>query len=117
MTDETPRPEPRPADACPAERFFERGRLVRSPRRRSDRDLVVEHLASRVLASGEWADEREVTQRLADLVDDPVRLRRDLVEAGLLGRRGDGSVYWRERTTPHDDEASARPRPDEPWYP
>jgi hypothetical protein len=44
-------------------------------------------------------------------------VRRDLVEAGLLGRRQDGSVYWRERVTSHDDEPDARPRPDEPWFP
>ncbi|WP_236123154.1 DUF2087 domain-containing protein [Cellulomonas palmilytica] len=104
-------------DVCPAERFLERGRLVRSPRRQADRTLVVEHLASLVLASGERADEKQVTERLAEVVEDPVRLRRDLVEAGLLGRRGDGSAYWRERVTPHDDEPSARPRPDDPWFP
>lgn len=102
---------------CPAERFLEHGRLLRSPRRAQDRDLVLEHLAPRVLAPGEWADEREVTDRLAALVADPVRIRRDLVEAGLVGRRGDGSVYWRERETPHDEEPGVRPRPDEPWFP
>jgi len=104
-------------DPCPAERFLERGRLVRSPRRQADRALVVEHVVALVLAPGEHADEKEVTRRLAEVVDDPVRLRRDLVEAGLLGRRGDGSVYWRERVTPHDDEPAARPRPDDPWFP
>jgi hypothetical protein len=102
--------EHRPADvpaACPAERFLVRGRFVRSPRRIRDRDLVLEHLASRVLAPGEEADERTVTERVQAVADDPVRVRRDLVEAGLIGRRQDGSHYWRERITAHDDEPGA----------
>lgn len=104
-------------ERCQAERFLVRGRLVRSPRRRADRDAVLEHLASRVLAPGEWALEADVTARVAELAEDPVRVRRDLVEAGLLGRRADGSVYWRERETRHDDEPGARTRPAEPWFP
>jgi hypothetical protein len=102
--------ERRPADVpdgCAAERFLVRGRFVRSPRRTSDRGLVLEHLASRVLAPGEEADERTVTERVGAVADDPVRVRRDLVEAGLLGRRQDGSHYWRERVTAHDDEPGA----------
>ncbi|MDM7830755.1 DUF2087 domain-containing protein [Cellulomonas edaphi] len=104
-------------ERCRAERFLARGRLERTPRRVADRDAVLDHIAARVLAPGEWADEREVTARVAEVADDPVRVRRDLVEAGLLGRRGDGSVYWRERVTPHDDEPGARERPAEPWFP
>jgi hypothetical protein len=100
---------------CPAERFLDRGRLVRTPRRHADRALVLEHLASRVLAPGEAASEVELTERIRAFSDDPVRLRRDLVEAGLVGRRADGSVYWRERATEHDDEDEARPRPENPW--
>uniref|UniRef100_UPI0012DEF35B DUF2087 domain-containing protein n=1 Tax=Cellulomonas sp. HZM TaxID=1454010 RepID=UPI0012DEF35B len=73
-------------ETCEAERFLVRGRLERTPRRDADRDTVREHLVGRVLAPGEWATEREVTDRLAELADDPVRLRRDLVESGLLGR-------------------------------
>ncbi|MEN0129016.1 MAG: DUF2087 domain-containing protein [Brevundimonas sp.] len=102
---------------CAAERFLVRGRLTASPRRTADRDLVLEHLAAQVLVPGEWADEAEVTARVAAVADDPVRVRRDLIESGLLGRRGDGSVYWRERGTLHDDEAGARPRPAEQWFP
>jgi len=102
-------------DLCPAERFLVHGRLVRTPRRGDDRTLVLEHLAAQVLAPGEEASEPEVTERVAALADDPVRLRRDLVEAGLVGRRQDGSRYWRERGTRHDDEPGARPRPPDAW--
>lgn len=104
-------------ERCVAERFLVHGRLVRSPRRRADRDAVLEHVAAQVLAPGEWALEAELTARIADLADDPVRVRRDIVEAGLMGRRADGSVYWRERETRHDDEPGARPRPADPWFP
>jgi hypothetical protein len=104
-------------DVCPAERFLDRGRLVRTPRRVADRDLVLEHLVARVVAPGEWLTEAEVTERIAALTDDPVRLRRDLVEAGLVGRRADGSTYWRERRTLHDDEPGALPSPDDAWWP
>ncbi|WP_233549831.1 DUF2087 domain-containing protein [Cellulomonas rhizosphaerae] len=104
-------------ERCVAERFLVHGRLVRSPRRRADRDAVLEHIAAHVLAPGEWALEADVTVRVAELADDPVRVRRDMVEAGLLGRRADGSVYWRERETRHDDEPDARPRPADPWFP
>ncbi|NKY41037.1 DUF2087 domain-containing protein, partial [Cellulomonas septica] len=44
-----------PTPACPAERFLEHGRLVRTPRRLDDRTLVLEHLAARLLAPGEAA--------------------------------------------------------------
>ncbi|NKY38606.1 DUF2087 domain-containing protein [Cellulomonas septica] len=49
------------------------------------------------------------------VLDDPVRLRRDLVEAGLVGRRQDGGLYWRERLTAHDEEPGARPGPEDSW--
>jgi hypothetical protein len=70
--------------------------------------VLLEHLASLVLAPDEEADEREVSARIATLADDVTRWRRDLVEAGLLGRRQDGSRYWRERTASHDEEPTAR---------
>lgn len=95
-------------DGCGAERFLARGRVVAVPRQRADRDMLVEHLASLVLAPEEEADEREVSARIAALADDVARWRRDLVEAGLLGRRQDGSRYWRERVTAHDVEPTAR---------
>lgn len=104
-----------PAESCGAERFLVRGRLRGMPRRQVDRDLVLAHLAARVLGPGEEASEPEVTERAAALADDPLRLRRDLVEAGLVGRRADGVLYWRERRTAHDEEPGARPAVEGPW--
>ena len=39
--------------------------------------------------------ERELTERLAELADDPALLRRALVNGGLLSRSPDGSDYRR----------------------
>ncbi|MDQ0424396.1 DUF2087 domain-containing protein [Cellulomonas iranensis] len=93
---------------CDAARFLVRGRWVTTPRRTRDRDELLEHVAALLVAPGEELDEAALTERIATLADDPVRVRRDLVEAGLVGRRQDGSRYWRERVTPHDDEPDAR---------
>lgn len=93
---------------CDAARFLVRGRWVTTPRRGRDRDDLLEHVAALLVAPGEELDEPTLTARVAELADDPVRVRRDLVEAGLVGRRQDGSRYWRERLTAHDDEPVAR---------
>ncbi len=46
--------------------------------------------------------ERELTERLARVARDPVGLRRELVEAGLVSRTRDGAEYWRTRVTEFD---------------
>lgn len=92
-----------PAPPDGPERFLVRGRLRGMPRRRSDKDLVLAWLATRVLPLEDPVDERTLTDRLADLVDDPVGRRRDLVEAGLVTRTRDGASYWRSRVTKFDD--------------
>lgn len=88
-------------DAGP-ERFLVRGRLARLPRRVDDRLLVLRWLAARVTELEEPVGERELTDRLAGVADDPVGRRRDLVEAGLLQRTRDGAEYWRTVVTEFD---------------
>jgi hypothetical protein len=75
------------------ERFLIGGRLTVLPRRARDRAAVFGWLAARVLAAGERLDEKQLTARLADLADDPVALRRYLVDAGNLVRSPDGRDY------------------------
>lgn len=75
------------------ERFLAGGLLRGLPRRASDRDEVFGWIAGRVLNPGEVVDEREVTRRLGRLADDPVALRRHLVDAGYLSRSPDGREY------------------------
>ncbi len=84
------------------ERFLRDGRLVDLPRRASDKDLVRRYLAARVIPLGTELDEREVTRRLAEVAEDPVGVRRGLVEVGVIERTRDGSRYWRTQRTEFD---------------
>ena len=92
---------PAPAPADPS-RFLVRGRLENLPRRRADRDLVLRWVAQGALPLEEPVGERVLTDRLAELARDPVGLRRELVEAGLVTRTRDGAEYWRTRVTEFD---------------
>jgi hypothetical protein len=76
--------------------FDKNGRLVRWPTKRSLGDLVVWPLWMR-FALGQNYTEAQVTAMLAQLngFKDPVTLRRELINAKLLGREKDGSRYWR----------------------
>lgn len=85
--------EPAPRAASGPERFLSDGRLTVLPRRARDRAAVFGWLAGRVLDRGERLDERELTDRLAAVADDPVALRRYLVDAGVLVRSPDGRDY------------------------
>ncbi|MDT0166025.1 DUF2087 domain-containing protein [Actinotalea sp. AC32] len=96
-----PAPELAPAPA--PERFLVRGRLERMPRRRADKDLVLRYLGTRAVGVHEPVAERDLTERLAAFTRDPVGLRRDLVDAGVLTRTRDGSEYWRTVVTEFDD--------------
>ncbi len=93
---------PRPASAPDPERFLLHGRLVTLPRRARDKELVRRYIASRVIPLAEDLPEREVTDRLAAFADDPVGVRRGLVEVGLLRRTPDGARYWRTEVTEFD---------------
>lgn len=84
-------------------RFLVRGRLERLPRRAADRDLLLAYVAARVLVLDETVAERVLTDRLATFVDDPVGIRRDLVDRGLVTRTRDGATYWRTVVTVFDE--------------
>jgi hypothetical protein len=85
-------------------RYFRGGRLTAVPRRWRDRVAVARYVATCVLPELlEPIGERELTRRLAAVVDDPVAMRRALVDLGLVQRARDGSVYWRGERTEHDD--------------
>lgn len=75
------------------------GRIDRYPAGAQDRRELLTHIAASVLSPGETLSERELTERLARLSDDPVALRRHLVDADLLMRTPSGSEYRR-----HDPE-------------
>lgn len=111
MTSATTGPDV-PDPVARAARFLVRGRLEQLPRRRADRDLVLGWLAHGALPGlGDPLPERELTARLAEVGRDPVGLRRELVEAGLVARTRDGAEYWRTRVTEFDDPSSTVDRP------
>lgn len=82
----------RPA-ASGLDRFLRDGRIAAWPKRPADRAELLDWAAGRAVAADETVDERRVTERLAEVADDPATLRRDLVDAGLLERKPDGSGY------------------------
>ncbi|MDR6972195.1 DUF2087 domain-containing protein [Leifsonia shinshuensis] len=85
--------QPRPTGV---ERFLRPdGRIDRFPAAADDRSQLLRHIAGRVIAVGEIVTERELTERLARFGDDPVTLRRYLVDAGILLRTRSGSEYAR----------------------
>jgi hypothetical protein len=69
------------------------GRIDRYPSTARDREELFAHIARAVLAPEEVVGERELTDRLAELADDPAALRRHLVDAGLVERTRSGSQY------------------------
>lgn len=88
-------------------RFLHDGRLVVMPRRWEHRRAVARWLAHAVLPDLlEPVGERELTERLAALADDPVGVRRAMVDLGLVRRTRDGAEYWRTELTEYDDVAA-----------
>lgn len=78
------------------DRFVVNGRLEQYPAGADDRMVVLQYLIDRAMPEpAERVDERTLTERLALLTDDPVTVRRYLVDAGFLNREADGSAYRR----------------------
>jgi hypothetical protein len=75
------------------------GRVRRWPKRRTQKLLILEHLAQH-FEPGERLPEAQVNDLLNSLhaFDDAALLRRWLVEEGLLARTASGSAYWLEST-------------------
>ena len=69
------------------------GRIDRYPAGEADRREMLAYVATSILEPGEILAERELTERLARFGDDPVALRRYLVDARLVLRTRSGSEY------------------------
>ena len=84
------------------DRFVVNGRLEQYPAGAADRASVLQYLIDHTTPDpAERVDERTITERLEVLTDDPVTVRRYLVDAGFLDRAADGSSY--RRAIPSDD--------------
>lgn len=76
------------------ERFLDdSGRIERYPKNQAERIQVLRMVAGKTMAHGQLLNEADLTQKLAEFTDDPVLLRRYLVDHGMLLRQPDGSVY------------------------
>ncbi|MBY6005960.1 DUF2087 domain-containing protein [Salipiger bermudensis] len=104
----TPAPKPDCKRVEKALRYFDgQGRLMRFPGRTQVQWLCLWPLWARLPAREEMT-ERAVSARIDALTAfrDAAQLRRSMVEAGLLSRTADGSVYLR-RERPPSAEARA----------
>lgn len=76
------------------ERWVRDGVITDWPSRPADRAELLEWVRDQVAGDAPLG-ERELTERLAELTRDPVGLRRELIDAGLLVRTVDGAEYRR----------------------
>ena len=74
----------------------ERGRIAYWPARRAQQLIALEHIAAQLEEGVTWS-ECELTRILeaTHAFGDPARIRRELVELGVLDRKRDGSAYWK----------------------
>ncbi len=75
--------------------FFRNGRLASIPAKANKRKVILEHVANLCFEKERVYAEQEVNSILLKIYGDPFTLRRELVEAGLLSRKTDGSAYWK----------------------
>lgn len=85
----------RPPAPTGVDRWLRDGRIDSWPADADDREELLAWAVDRVIAPDERLDERTVTDRSAELTRDPLRLRRALVDAGLVEREADGTDYRR----------------------
>lgn len=90
-----------PADAAPdVAEFYSEGRITVRPTRRRTRVALLRDLAERLFEFDRVYTEREITDALATQYDDPLQLRRDLVDELFLERTVDGREYRRREAPP-----------------
>jgi DNA-binding CsgD family transcriptional regulator len=78
------------------------GLLLRIPRKHKVRQIVLQHIAARFQPERTYT-EKEVNELLRAVhADEYVTIRRQLIEAGLIDRKNDGSQYWLVGATPVD---------------
>ncbi|MBF4589847.1 DUF2087 domain-containing protein [Curtobacterium sp. VKM Ac-1395] len=75
------------------ERFLRDGRIQRYPSNPSERAELLRWVAERTLTNGEVLSERDINERLRPVDDDTARLRRYLVDLGVVERTPSGSDY------------------------
>jgi len=74
------------------ENFFQDGKLKAMPVKRKKRLIVLEEILKR-FECGRTYSEKEVNSIITEVFDDYCTVRREMVEARMLGRNQGG--YWR----------------------
>ncbi|MEX2446201.1 MAG: DUF2087 domain-containing protein [Dehalococcoidia bacterium] len=84
----------------------DRGRVSRWPARRAQQLIVLDHIAAQI-EDGRVMSERELGAHLEEMhaFHDSARIRRELVDLGVLQRYRDGSAYWKAGDGPPDENA------------
>lgn len=67
--------------------FFRNGRLVKLPAQKKKRRIVLEHIAARFTEGRDYS-EGEVNALIAPVYDDYCAVRREMIDDGLMSRRG-----------------------------
>lgn len=75
--------------------FFQNGRLASIPVKAGKREVILAYVANKYFEKERTYTEQEVNAILLGIYDDPFTLRRELIEAGLMARKSDGSAYWK----------------------
>ncbi|WP_156925977.1 DUF2087 domain-containing protein [Glycomyces arizonensis] len=90
-----------PADVAPnLADFYSEGRIAVRPTRRATRVALLRDLAGRLFEFDRVYTEREITDALATQYDDPLQLRRDLIDELFLERTAGGREYRRREAPP-----------------
>jgi hypothetical protein len=90
-----------PADVAPdVAALYSQGRIATIPTRRATRVALLRGLAERLFAFDRVYTEKDVTDALAEVHDDPVQLRRYLIDELFLERTVGGREYRRREAPP-----------------
>ena len=70
--------------------------IVRWPKKPSDKNFVIEWLSKKFESEKQYS-EKEINQIIKEhhSFDDIALLRRELISKKFLGRKKDGSMYWK----------------------
>jgi ArsR family transcriptional regulator len=86
--------------------FMKYGKISQLPVQEKKRRILYEEIV-KSFEPGQVYTERDVNIIIADFHDDFPRIRRDMVEGGMMGRKRDGSEYWRiDAKVKQDDRGS-----------
>ncbi|MCD0446867.1 DUF2087 domain-containing protein [Glycomyces sp. A-F 0318] len=94
------RPDAPPGVAPEIAQLYSNGRISARPVNRRTRVALLKDLAGRLFAFDRVYTEREITEALAAEYDDPLQLRRDMIDELLLERTDDGGEYRRREAPP-----------------